>query len=84
MSTSNNGFVSSDVMRRIANDDSFRMQLEQNPLNTLASLGIPVTKSDLPSKVSLPASADIQSIGSLSSTTSDAEPTTFKWMGFLG
>jgi putative modified peptide len=49
----------SSVLDKLASDDKFRAQLLNDPIATLAGLGITLSQQDLPEELSLPSKAEI-------------------------
>jgi len=49
----------SSVLDKLASDDKFRAQLLNDPIATLAGLGITLSPQDLPEELSLPSKAEI-------------------------
>ncbi|WP_373991953.1 NHLP-related RiPP peptide [Duganella sp. BuS-21] len=49
----------SAVLDKLASDDKFRAQLLNDPVATLAGLGIALSPQDLPDELSLPSKAEI-------------------------
>lgn len=78
MPNSNTEFVGSDIARMMATNDAFRRQLELDPVNALASVGVEAKASDLPQQVLLPSSASLDA--SSSSTTENFE---LNWLAFF-
>lgn len=49
----------SSILDKLASDDKFRAQLLNDPVATLASIGVTVRADQLPEELSLPSKADI-------------------------
>lgn len=70
------------ILRMAAEDDSFRSQLRQNPVEILASHGLSVDPESVPATVKLPAKEEIRA--ALASTEAEAPIIKTMWAGIIG
>ena len=68
-------------LRRIADDDKFRAEVEADPRARLAELGLQIDLGDLPAQVTLPSK---QALKSNSALAESFWPWSQRWYGFLG
>ncbi len=79
LNTSSADVVGFDILEKIVAYDAFRQQLESNPVEALANVGVSVQGSDLPQQIVLPAASSMSSL-----KATETEGFQYKWLGFIG